>query len=828
LSASPDITVKPSNDAVPRCYHCDHPIHGAIDTYAEIDGVQRPMCCKGCKTAAEVVVAGGLDDDHRQRARLPATPEELESEFLREARVYDHEDTQRSFVRRLENGEREASLILGGIECAGCASLNERHLQQLPGVVDAQVNFSTHRANVRWVPELTRLSDILTAVKRIGYSAHPYDPDRQEALLDAERRQQLRRLGVAGALGMQVMMIAVALYAGEWYGIGENFRRLFLWLSLALTIPVLLYSARPFFGGALRDLRNRRLGMDVPVSLGLGIAFLGSVHATVAGVGAVYYDSVVMFVFFLLLARYLELMARKRSAQLSEALVHPAPVMATRVEAAGEHSVVPVAELVAGDRVLVRPGAQIPADGRVLEGRASVDEALLTGESRPVVKDTGDCVIGGSINLDSPLEILVERTGPDTILSRILDLVERARNERPYIQHLADRVATYFVGAVLMLACATAIYWWQAAPERWLPITVAMLVITCPCALSLATPTAIAAATGALTRRALIVTGSDALETLAKATRFVFDKTGTLTHGRPRVSETVATSDIPLEECARIAAALERSSEHPVAKALVANTSAGGNATGAVNTPGGGLQAKFEGTLYTIGTPTFVESKTGYGLDSRSIPEDMDEGCSLVLLADATGVRCAFYLNDAIRSDARRLVASLHAQGTAVSLYSGDRYDVTAHVADEIGIDDVAAGLSPEDKLRRVRELQARGEVVAMMGDGVNDTPVLSGADVSIAMGDGAQAARANGDMILIGNDLSNLAEGVGIARRTLSVIRQNLLWAVAYNLLAIPAAAAGFVAPWMAAIGMSASSLLVVANSLRLNRRQDSQAEQQ
>jgi Cu2+-exporting ATPase len=561
--------------------------------------------------------------------------------------------------------------------------------------------------------------------------------------------------------------------------------------------------------------------MDVPISLGLGIAFAGSVHATIAGAGAVYYDSVVMFVFFLLLARYLELMARKRSAQLSEALVHPAPVMATRIDASGEHSVVPVAELEVGDRVLVRPGAQIPADGRVLEGRASVDEALLTGESRPVVKDLDDAVIGGSVNLDSPLQILVERTGADTILSHILDLVERARNERPRIQHVADRVAGWFVACVLMLACATAIYWWQTEPERWLPITVAMLVVTCPCALSLATPTAIAAATGALTRLTLIVTGNNALETLANATRFVFDKTGTLTHGRPRVVKMVATSDMPRDECARIAAALERSSEHPVAKALVANCSSRDNAADVVNTPGAGLQASFAGTPYTIGTPSFVESRTGHTLDRQLPAGDIDESCTVVLLADEIAVRCAFYLNDEIRPDARRLVDSLRRQGAAVSLLSGDRHDVTFHVAGEIGIDDVASGLSPEGKLLRVRELQAHGDVVAMVGDGINDTPVLSGADVSVAMGDGAQAARASGDMILIGNDLSNLAKGVAVARRTLAVIRQNLLWAVGYNLLAIPAAAAGYVTPWMAAIGMSASSLLVVASSLRLHRPQ-------
>jgi Cu2+-exporting ATPase len=780
------------------------------------------MCCEGCKAVAEAIIAGGLDDYYRQRSEVPARPKDSLPEFLREARAYDHEYAQRSFVRQLHDGEREASLVLGGIECAACAWLNERHLQQLPGVLDAQVNFSTHRARVRWDPSHTRLSDILAAVKSIGYEAHPYDPDRQEALLNRERKRQLRRLGVAGALGVQVMMIAVALYAGEWYGIEEHFRSLFLWLSLALTTPVLLYCARPFLSGALRDLRNRRLGMDVPVSLGLCIAFTGSVYATVVDEGPVYYDSVVMFVFFLLLARYLELMARRRGAQLSEALVRPVPAMATRLDGTGRLDVVPVAELTVGDRVLVRPGAQIPADGRVSEGRTSVDEALLTGESRPIVKAAGDFVIGGSINLDSPLTILVEQTGPDTVLSRILDLVERARGERPYLARAADRIAAWFVAGVLILAAAAAVYWWLTDPERWLSVTIAMLVVTCPCALSLATPTAITAATGALTRRALIITGNNALETLARTTRFVFDKTGTLTHGRPRLMKTETTSDVTAEECLRIAAALEQSSEHPVAKALMDNRDVKEAASNIVNTPGAGLRGEIGGVLYTIGTPSFVELHTGHRLLDKKTADDVDSNCSLVLLANQSSVLCAFVLSDELRPDARSLVQTLQQQGITASLYSGDRSIVTKHIAERIGIADAIGDLSPEDKLRLVRGLQAEGETVAMVGDGINDTPVLAAANVSIAMGDGTQAARASADMILLGGNLANLTDGVAIARKTLTIIHQNLLWAVAYNLLAIPAAATGWIAPWMAAIGMSASSLLVVGNSLRLARVRD------
>ncbi|MEK7759531.1 MAG: HAD-IC family P-type ATPase, partial [Pseudomonadota bacterium] len=418
---------------------------------------------------------------------------------------------QKTFVQNVDGNVREASLILEGMVCAACVWLNEQHLAKLPGVLAVSINYATHRARVRWDDAQVHLSRILRAVSEIGYLAHPYDPGRAQEILERERRLQLRRLAVAAAFGMQVMILAVALYAGAFTGIETEFKNLFHWLSLVLTLPVLGYSAQPFFRSAYRDLRQKRVGMDVPVSLGLSLAFAGSVWATVTGHGEVYYDSVVMFVFFLLTGRTFELAGRKRAAEVSEALLHMLPVTATRL-VNGKQEAVPASELNGGDLVLVRPGESIPADGHVHEGRSSVDESLLTGESLPLAKTPGDILIGGSINIESPLILRVEKTGEDTVLSAILRLLDRAQTEKPAIAAAADRAAAWFVARVLLLAAGVALFWYLYDPARWLPITIAVLVVTCPCALSLATPTAITAATGRLMRRGLVTTRGHALE----------------------------------------------------------------------------------------------------------------------------------------------------------------------------------------------------------------------------------------------------------------------------------------------------------------------------
>ncbi|MCR4346094.1 MAG: heavy metal translocating P-type ATPase [Sulfuricaulis sp.] len=823
------------------CFHCGLPVPRGIDLTVDIEGAARPMCCHGCEAVTQAIVNGGLSDYYKYRTAEAPTAREIMPEFLRQTTLYDHPEIQKSFVRADGEHVREAALILEGITCPACVWLNERHLAHVPGVLSAHINYATHRARVRWDERHIHLSDILQAVSRIGYLAHPFDPGRYQQQLENDRRQLLRRVGVAGVFGMQVMTLSVALYVGDWSGVEIEYRRFFYWVSLLLTLPVLLYSAQPFFRSAWRDLKHFRTGMDVPVSLGIGAAFLASLWTTVTGEGTVYYDSVCMFAFFLLTARYFELAAHKRASEASETLVRATPAMATRITEVANPSpssllpegeggepresiymaeTVAVAELQTGDRVRIRPGESIPADSVVLEGRSTVDESLLTGENLPVTKGPGQPLIGGTLNIESPLTARVEKTGPDTILSSILRLLDRASSEKPRLAQLADRIAAGFVAAVLLLAAFVAFYWWTHDAALWLPATIAVLVVTCPCALSLATPAAITAATGQLTRLGLLVTRGHALETLAHATHFIFDKTGTLTRGRLHLLETRTISSLTANQSLGIASALERHSEHPIARALIeACQQSAPTASEVINTPGAGLCGLVNNQKYFLGTPSYIEEQTKHIVETGMLGQLRSAGDTVVLLAGTDKLHAAFVLSDEVRPGARELIDELHRQGKSTMLLTGDHEMAARRVAGALGINELAWDLKPADKLECIKTLQQQGAVAAMIGDGVNDAPVLAAAQVSIAMGGGTAVAAASADMILLSQKLSHLADGLAVSRRTLGIIRQNLVWAVAYNLIALPVAAAGYLSPWMAALGMSASSLLVVANALRLTR---------
>ena len=810
------------------CFHCGLPVPAGKPYRVSIRGEEHDVCCPGCQAVANAIVQAGLADYYRYRTVLPGAPAETPLELLKEFTLYDDPKFQESFVHQTAEHAKEASLILDRITCNACVWLNEQRIARLSGVLGVDINYTTHRARVRWDDARIKLSEILRAVAAVGYSAHPFDPARQEQAQRKARKVALWRLFVAGLGMMQVMMYAVPTYLAKG-DMSPDIAELMRWASLILTLPVVLYSAAPFFISASRDIKQGQVGMDLPVALGVGGAFLASAWATVRGHGDVYFDSITMFVFFLLCGRYLEMTARARACGAVEKLVTLIPAQAFLLAdypASNQEKRVAVSTLTIGDYLLIPPGQAIPADGHVVRGESTVDESLLTGESRPKSKRPGSGLTGGTLNLVSPLVMQVEKIGQETLLAGIVRLMDRALAEKPRIALLADRVARWFVLGVLLIGAVTFLAWYPVDPHKAYWITITVLVVTCPCALSLATPFALVAATGRLAASGLLVTRGNSLETLAAASDFVFDKTGTLTLGRMVLQEAHPLGALPSAQCLAIACALEQGSEHPIAKALRAYSPAlgSGNAADAVavdsvsNVPGRGVEGTIDGLRHRLGTPQFVAELTGQPLPAQLTTQS--KSFTLITLGTAERWLAIFTLGDSLRTDAKALIDYLRRRGKQIHLLTGDSIEIARFVARDLGIENVRAAATPADKLAYLRDLQASGAVVAMVGDGVNDAPVLAQAQISVAIGQGTEVARASADMVLMSDKLCDLQAGIETAGMTLRVIRQNLAWALAYNLAALPLAVTGHVTPWMAGIGMSASSLLVVVNALRLRAK--------
>ena len=792
------------------CFHCGLPVPAGSRHSVLINGIEQPMCCPGCEAVAGAIVAGGLDNFYRFRDARSERPDQDKSS-PEQWGAYDLADVQQQFVRDWNGDLKVASLLVGGISCAACVWLIEKHLGRLEGVERVSVNASTQRAQVCFDPQKLLPSALFAELARVGYRPAAATASNGEQLIQEERRAAMRRLGVAGLGTMQVMMFAIALYFGAVSGIDGELERYLRWVSLLVATPVVFYAARPFFSAAWRSLRARHLSMDVPVSLAIGLAYAASFYATVFDTGEVYFESISMFTFFLLLGRTVEMRARHRAGLASGGLAQLLPLTANRIGPDGVQSV-PVAALATGDRVLLRPGDTIPADGEVLEGASGVDESLLSGEAALQQKEAGSRVFAGSVNGDSSLEIRITAAGSATRLSAIERLVESAQLSKPQQVALADRIAGAFVGVVLLASLAAFTLWWQIDAERAFWVALSVLVVTCPCALSLATPAALAAATLRLQQLGLLVAGGQLLETLPKVSRVVFDKTGTLTRGEPRILQVRLLREGWSEQRVKdVAAALESTSNHPLARAFRAWS---GNLAARdlrVHT-GKGVTGRIGGQDFRLGRPDFAAQPAP--------PLPIGEG-QWLLLGDEEGAIAWIALGDQLRSSAPTALAQLHACGLQVELLSGDQSAEVSRVAAAAGISKYRAGASPEDKLGHLQQLQQAGERVLMVGDGINDVPVLSGADASVAMLSAADLAQSKADAILLRGDLTVLPSSVALARQTRQIIRQNLAWALGYNALALPLAVCGLVPPWAAALGMSASSLIVVLNALRLSRWQ-------
>ncbi|MBS0231634.1 MAG: cadmium-translocating P-type ATPase [Proteobacteria bacterium] len=779
------------------CHHCGESLPTS-PAHAEFDGVTRAFCCDGCAAAARWIRDAHLDDYYRLRD-APAGRVNADAPALA---AWDREELLAGHARDVDGG-REITVLTDGMRCAACAWLIDRALAREPGVLDSTANAITGRIRIAWDPTRTALSTPLARLAALGYRPYLATGEARERERRRTRNRDLIRIGLAGIGAMQAMMFAEALYLDTRGQMPIPTRDFFRWITFMVSTPVVFWAGWPFLLGAWNELRGKRLGMDVLIAGSTLLAWAASTLETVRGGPHVWFDAAVMFVFLLLVARQLEQRARGIASAQVDALARARPAFATRELADGTRESVPIDALAVGDRVRIAVGEPVPADGVLLDDEARFEESLLTGESTPVAKRAGDAVYAGTACREHAASIRVTHVGTGTRLAELVRLVESAQAHRPALARGAERIAGWFV-AGLALAAVTVYLWWRAHdPARAFEVTLALLVVSCPCALSLAVPAALAAAHGALAKIGVLAVRPDALDRLARVTDVMFDKTGTLSDGKPSLQGVDACEGIDADRALRIAAALERDSNHPLAAAFaqVADVPV---AEQLHAVPGQGVEAMIEGQCWRIGRAHFA---TG----------GEDDGA--VWLGSDTGARARFTLIEQQRRDATQAMQRLRAQGLTLHLASGDATAAVIRFAEAMDIGNVSTRQTPADKLERVRALQAEGFRVAMVGDGLNDAPVLAGADVSLAVGDGAALAQRSADFVLANPALSAIPAAIDIARRSRRIIRENLVWAIGYNLLALPLAAAGMVTPWLAALGMALSSLLVTANALRLTR---------
>ncbi len=771
------------------------------------------MCCPGCIAVAELIESQGLDRFYDYRSAPAMKPGD---DAVRPGRwaVYDRPELVERLCHRVSDDVSELQCNVAGVNCAACSWLIDRSLRSLEGVREVSVNPVTGETVIRFDPQRQQPSEILTRMAELGFDPQPRLPGGRFGSAASATRAELKRLAVAGLGFAQIMSLSAALYLGAFKSMEASFRSFFIYASMLVATPVVLYAGAPMFKSAWASLARRQLGMDVPVSLAMLAALGVSLLNAFRGTGDVYFDSATMFVFFLTVGRFLESRARHRAGSLFSTLDELLPQSARR-KVGDSIEEVGTIELSIGDRVIVAPGEAVPADGELLTEEALFDESLLCGESLGRRRSAGEKVVGGSLNTGTrPVEILVRQIGSDTYVARVGSLLQTAMADRPAFLEMADRWASWFVGAVLAVTLVVGVYWSAVATsELTFQVVLSMLIVTCPCALSLAAPTAYAVALGRLARRGLLLRSARALERLCAVGTWLFDKTGTLTEGRLKVTHVELYGKLSRDECLAVAAALEAGVEHPLARAL-SGQSGSARAAEVEVSPGFGVQGAVEGHHYRLGSARYV-GVTGSGPTAGPV----------VYLARDGEVLARIELADELRRHAAEAVSALRACRGEVLLVSGDSTGSVSSAARRLGIETYWSEQAPEDKLDLLATRQSRGEVVAAVGDGVNDAPLLARADVSVAMVSGSQLARASADIVFTSDDLRELASLPQRALATRRIIRQNLGWAVVYNLIAVPFAAAGILAPWMAAIGMSLSSLIVVGNALRLAGRIDAPA---
>ena len=792
-----------------RCFHCNAPLEPRSTVRGDSPANPahtRLFCCVGCQAATEIIERTGLADYYRTRTQYGAAPVTEPSTTYRH---YDRTDVLQNLAIFNPNGDVDVFLLLENIRCSACAWLIEERLKSQPGVSLIQVNLATGQARLVFNPKAMRLSALLDRIAELGYRPHLIGNVDQQHIQKREQRILLKRLVVAGMGMMQIMMIAIGLYFSRRSGMDPVITDYLRLTCMVVSAPVIFYSGRTFFEGAWLGLRAGTIGMDTSVTLGVLLAFGLSAFNALRHQGEIYFESALMFIFFLLLSRLIEMRSRHQAGSMASALAQLLPAHATRLRGAITERVA-LSALVPDDRVVVSAPEIVPADGLVESGDALVNESWLTGESHLIAKAPADAVLGGSLLHSGSLTLRVTQTGSNTMIAQIVRLLLRAQADRPRSVWIADRWAKYFVSAVLLATVVVGCAWAVIDPSRCVDAIIAVLVISCPCAFSLATPVAVAVATQFLAKQGIFVTSGDALNSLTHIDTVLFDKTGTLTVGEPCLRSTqLFDSSLQSDQCLEIASALERGHNHPLQQAFNHPTHL--TAHDVQVFPGLGIEGRIDQTLYRLGQRHFVLAEP----QSAHAPSTTD--AANVYLA-RNGVLCAqFVIEDRIRTGMRALIESLQAQGLRVILLSGDHLQSVESTARELGIREFQARLSPADKLATLHALRQQGHRVLAVGDGINDAPLLQAADTSMAIASGATLTQAAAELIQRPESLSDLAHTLQYAKRMRAIIRQNLVWSLWYNAAAIPLAALALIPPWLAAIGMTLSSLGVTLNALRL-----------
>lgn len=800
------------------CFHCGLPVNDINRVKKTIQQKNQQFCCHGCSSVCEMIYESGLQGFYTRTpdGQLLSPPPEPPQE----TQLYDIDEIQSEFVHDLGKS-RDMHLIVEGIHCSACVWLIERSLTKLPGIIDVKVNLANKRLFIRWDNTQNKISNIIEHLGNIGYSATPFNPETAEGAIKKQNRSLLLRMAFAAFSMMNLLWISIALYSGADEG---EFKSLFQWVGFMLATPTLLYSGWPFLKGAYTGLKHLNLTMDVPIAIGATATYSYSVFVTVSqtSVGEVYFDTVVNFIFVILVGRYLEAKSKRHAVAATQRLMDLQPRVAN-VLRHNETHIVPIRAIKKDEIILIKSGEKVPVDGIVISGTSSLDEALLSGEAVPVKKHTGDTLSAGTINIENPLTVKVTATLRNTSLGKIISLVEEAQASKAPIQCIADMIVPWFVAITLVLASLTFVYWLNTGIEYALLAATSVLIITCPCAFGLATPMSIAVASGLAARNGLLIKNGAVLEHLSGIRHFVFDKTGTLTEGKMRVKEIITDEDKQslLEKVSN----LESLSEHSIANAILLHAKHNNinpdsqKINNFINNPGLGIQGELDQQIILVGNSKFLENKhiqlQQHYLDLAADREA--KGISCVHIAIDNSHSGFIAIADQLRADAISLINNLRNTGIELTLLSGDKQAVAESIAAELGGMNVIADVLPSEKDKVIQDLQNKGQLVAMIGDGVNDAPALIRADVGIAIGSGTDVSMESADIVLISNELDKIRLAADLSKRTLRTIRQNITLSIAYNIIMVPLAMMAFITPLFAAIAMPISSLAVIGNASRI-----------